>query len=479
MTARELLEPEGQAGAMLLGRITGRTLPHPRDKMPVMSDALLRNAADRKEAVLRVAMIGCGEVAFYMTAPALMSARNARLVLAMDIHADLAASMGRACNVPYTTDLQEVLRHPDIDAVLISAPHYQHQPLTLAAAAAGKHVMCEKPMACTLQQADQMIMACEAAGVHLGINMIARYEAATGRARALVASGAIGEVTAVNVHFTIQKPETYWDGGFTGRAASPWRRYWTSAGGGVLMINIVHELDRLCFVSGLHVVSASAEVGTLMTDVEVEDTATVSYRFSNGALGSITASSCAPGNRSFGLQIIGTEGQIILGAFAASLLREKLKKQDRTYALRRVLPSPLMQWFNRRSLQVFTVNNVPGLKRDRWTTVRVPLGTDPRRLYIESFADAVLRGHRPDICGEKGRQVLAAVLAAYDAAQAGTRVMIREEDLSTTEALVRDRERNVCIYAWRPLPTALASRACQATPRADTRTASEESISAG
>lgn len=380
----------------------------------------------RQRPPLRVGMIGCGEIAYSVTGRALQAARNARLMLAMDVDPELAASMGRTFKVPHTTVLEDVLRNPEIDAVLISTPHDEHAAITIAAAAAGKHVMCEKPIACTVEQADRMILACEAAGVQLGINMIARYEAVTRAARELVAAGAIGRVTGLNAHFTIRKPDAYWDGGFTGRSRSPWRRYCESAGGGILMINIVHELDRLCFISGLDVVSASAEIATLSSAVEVEDTASVAYRFSNGALGSIAASSFAPGNRSFGLQVIGTEGQITFGAIAASLLRETIKQQGRSYALRRVLPAPLLARLNRGSMQVFTVKDVPGLRRDRWTRVRVPVRADPRRTYIESFADAVLAGRPPEIRGQDGLKILEAVLAAYASARTGTRCLVRD-----------------------------------------------------
>lgn len=379
-----------------------------------------------QKPALRVGMIGCGEIAYSATARALKAASGARLMLVMDVDPALAASMGRAYGVPHTADLQEVLHNPQIDAVLISTPHDQHEPITVAAAAAGKHVMCEKPIACTVEQANRMIEACEAGGVQLGINMVTRYEAVTRAAHELVASGAIGRITGLNAHFTIRKDDAYWDGGFTGRSQSPWRRFWKSAGGGVLMINMVHELDRLCFVSGLDVVSASAESATLATDVEVEDTASVTYRFGNGALGSITASSFAPGNRSFGLQVIGTEGQITFGAIAASLFREAMKRQGRSYMLRRILPSPLLAHLNRGSMRVFTVKNVPGLRRNRWTTVRVPVAADARRLYIEAFADAVLAGRPPDIGGQEGRRILEAILAAYESARTGTRCLIED-----------------------------------------------------
>lgn len=408
---------------------------------------MVEGAWRRQGPALRIGMIGCGEIAYSMTARALKAASNARLMLVMDVDPELAASMGQTYGVPHTTDLQEVLQNPQLDAVLISTPHDQHEPITIAAAAAGKHVMCEKPIACTVEQADRMILACEAAGVELGINMVARYEAVTRAARDLVASGAIGRITGLNAHFTVRKPDAYWDGGFTGRSLSPWRRYWTSSGGGVLMINIVHELDRLCTVSGLDVVSASAEIATLATNVEVEDTASVTYRFNNGALGSITASSFAPGNRSFGLQVIGSEGQITFGAFAGSLFRETIKRKGRSYMLRRILPAPLLARLNRGSMQVYTVNDVPGLKRDRWTKVSVPVAADPRRLCIEAFADAVLAGRRCDIGGVEGRRILEAVVAAYESARTGTRWVIE------------DHQPPVCPFAQAAAPLDLDGRA--------------------
>jgi UDP-N-acetyl-2-amino-2-deoxyglucuronate dehydrogenase len=373
---------------------------------------------------LRVAMIGCGEIAYSATAKALKSARNAELALVMDVDPELAASLGQSFNVPYTSDLEEVLANPDIDAVLISTPHVDHELLTVRAAEAGKHVMCEKPIACTLEQADQMIQVCERAGVRLGINMVSRYEAVTRAAKRLIASGAIGRIIGLQVHFMIHKPESYWDGGFTGRSKSAWRRFQLSAGGGVLMINMVHELDRLRFISGLDIVSASAESGTLSSQVEVEDYAVVNYRFSNGALGTVTASSCAHGDRCHGVQIIGTHGQVTFDIIAASLLRQTVRRKGRSYYLRRMVPDRLLAPFLRRSMQVYTTKDVQGLKRNRWQTIRVPAGTNPRQIYIEKFADAVLTGGQPEITGEEGRQVLQAVLAAYGSARTGRRWMI-------------------------------------------------------
>ena len=381
-------------------------------------------AEESTPGTLRVGMIGCGEVAYSLTGKSLSNARNARMVLAMDDSLERARSFGAAFGVPATDRLDQVLENPEVDAVVISTPHVDHEPLTVRAAAAGKHVMCEKPIACTLDQADRMIEACKSAGVFLGINMVARYESVTRSARDFVQSGAIGDVIGLNVHFTIRKPDSYWDGGFTGRARSPWRRSWASAGGGVMMINIIHELDRLCFIAGVRPVSVSADIATFCSEVEVEDSAAATYRFSNGAIGSITASSCAYGDRSFGVQIIGTHGQITFGAFAARLLRDTLKRNGRSYALRRIVPEALLTRLARPSLKVFTVRQIPGLKANRWNTLRAPVLGDARRLYVERFAEAVAEGREPEVGGAEGRRILEAVLAAYGSARTGTRWML-------------------------------------------------------
>ena len=113
---------------------------------------------------------------------------------------------------------------------------------------------------------------------------------------------------------------------------------------------------------------------------------------------------------------------------AASLLRETARRKGRYKMLKRIPPLPLLALLNRKSMRVFTVNAVPGLKRDRWTKVRSPWTADARRLYTEAFADSVLAGRRPDISGEEGRKILEAIMAAYHSAHTGTRQLIGDED---------------------------------------------------
>ncbi|OGG50805.1 MAG: hypothetical protein A3F84_17450 [Candidatus Handelsmanbacteria bacterium RIFCSPLOWO2_12_FULL_64_10] len=330
---------------------------------------------------LKIGMIGCGEIAYKATGKAIQAARNAEMVVAMDPVPDVAASFGKTFEVPHTTDVKEVLSRPEVEAVVISAPHYLHEPLTVQAAEAGKHVMCEKPIACTLGQADRMIEACRRAGVLLGINLVSRYEPSTVQGKALVAAGVIGKVIGLQFHVMAAKPESYWTGGYTGRVRTDWRTSREKSGGGVLVMNLVHDIDRFRHMTGIEAVRAFCEYDTYCTATEVEDYITVTYRYDNGAIGTATASSCARGGRGQGNRIVGTEGQVLFPG--------------------------------RRALEVFSLRGGDGLKAGEWTEVPFQPGGDSRQVYTERFAEAVFEGRRPDIPGEEGRKTLEALVAAY------------------------------------------------------------------
>ena len=328
---------------------------------------------------LRIGMIGCGEIAYKASGESILAASNAEMVVGMDPVEHVARSFGETYGTEATTNLDAVLGRPDVDAVMISTPHYTHAPLAIAAAKAGKHVMVEKPMACTLEQADAMLAACREAGVLLSVNLVTRYAPGAGKAKALIEQGAIGKIVAIQFHGAADKPDSYWTGGYTGRVQTEWRKLKEQSGGGILIMNFVHDIDRLRYVTGLEAVRVYAEYGTYATDVEVEDFITLSIRYDNGAIGNLLAASCARGNESTGDRIYGTDGQIV---------------------------------FDRRGLRVYTHNEVEGLMPGTWNEIEMPR-IDSRRVFIERFAQAVMEGRTPDIPGEEGRKTLEIIYAAY------------------------------------------------------------------
>ena len=328
---------------------------------------------------LRIGMIGCGEIAYRETATAIQAAGNAEMVIAMDTVEHVARSFGETYGLPATTRLEDVLEHPEVDTVVISVPHFLHLPLTVQAARAGKHVMVEKPIAVTLEQADEMIAACHAAGVRLGVLYVTRYNAEIVRARELIEQGAVGRIMALQFQLVSNKPESYWTSGYSGRVQTDWRKSKEKSGGGTLIMNLSHDMDRLRAITGLEAVRVYAEVDTFATDTEVEDTIALTLRYDNGAVGTLYACSCAPGAGSSGDRIYGTEGQIVFG-------------RDR--------------------LRVFTEAEVEGLERGAWTDVEPPV-VDARQVFVERFCQAVLEGAALDIPGEEGRKTLETIVAAY------------------------------------------------------------------
>jgi UDP-N-acetyl-2-amino-2-deoxyglucuronate dehydrogenase len=341
---------------------------------------------------LGVGLIGLGEIAYKSTGMVLQRTEKVQMIVGMDPVPDVAASYEAEYGIPCSTSLEDVLTHPQVDAVIISTPHHLHASLGIQAAEAGKHVIVEKPMATTLADADALIAACKRAGVLCSSKECGvRYQPATMKAKALIEQGAIGTVMATQVFGAANKPASYWTGGYSGRVQTTWRKSKMESGGGILIMNYIYDIYRLRFITGLEVTRVFAEYDTFRTPVEVEDFIAVTLRFANGAVGMFMAGSCAPGaansgirgTRAAGNRIFGTHGQIV---------------------------------FEDNQLLVYTENGVDGLTPGAWTELPFPTtsGDDPYVTYFDRFAEAVFEGREPDAPGEEGRRNLDVFLAAYD-----------------------------------------------------------------
>jgi len=189
---------------------------------------------------LGVGLLGCGGMGRAL-ARALAPIEEARLVAVWDKAGEAAAAAAEELGVEAARSLEDLLGNKEIGAVLVAAPQFAHAELTTAAAEAGKHVFCEKPMATTLADCDRMIEACRRAGVVLMIGQVCRYHAVHGKVRELVASGEIGRPVCITVHRL--------GGPWRGPAARPWRLRRETSGGNLLEIN-AHEIDFMRWVFG-------------------------------------------------------------------------------------------------------------------------------------------------------------------------------------------------------------------------------------
>lgn len=347
---------------------------------------VLRKALTRRPG-LRVGLIGCGEIAV-ANASAVQGAGNASIAMVMDVNPTVAEDIGQRYQVPYTTNVDELLGRDDVDAVLISVPHYLHAPLTIQAARHGKHVMVEKPIATSLADADAMVAACQEAGVKLSVIYCQRYLPYVQKAKALIEGGAIGKLLGVHLIHYLDKPVSYWTGGRTGRVATDWRASQEKSGGGILVFNIVHYLDIIRYLTGLEVTQVYSDFGVFDSPVETEDTISMSLRYSNPRdgensqiIGNVTAASCVRGAilAQQQLRIWGTEGQLIVGE----------------------------------PFQFYSLHQVEDYAPCQWHTLAEWEWGIERREYVRHFAAAVLGGQEPEISGQDGRAIQAIVEAAY------------------------------------------------------------------
>ena len=190
---------------------------------------------------------------------------------------------------------------PAVDAVYISTTNELHKAQTLAAAAAGKHVLCEKPLALTLADAREMVAACGKAGVVMGTNHHLRNAATHRKIRELIQSGAIGKPLFARVFHAVYLPPHL----------QGWRLTTPDAGGGVILDITVHDADTLRFVLGAEPVEAVAlsQQAGLATG-ELEDGVMAVLRFDNGVLAQLHDAFTVK-HAGTGLEVHGTEGSIL------------------------------------------------------------------------------------------------------------------------------------------------------------------------
>jgi predicted dehydrogenase len=333
---------------------------------------------------VRVGIIGSGNIARNHVEG--YQAAGAEIVGLVDVDTSVLARRALEWKVERTyTEVAELLASPDLDAVSVCTPNAAHAPATIAAAAAGKHVLCEKPVSLSLEEADAMIEACRTAGVLLQVDHHLRSNPSVERARAIIGSGELGRITFVRL-----RQAHDWGG----RSEVPLGfRTPALAGGGTLLDNGCHLFDLARHLAG-DVSEVYARTGTLTFEVQVEDTAQVSLRFAGGALGTIETSWTTTGwDQSF--LVDGTAGTL-----------EYTERGGRPHLRHLRRPSGDITW--------------DGTASTTWET---PPGTDHARA-VAAFV-AAIRGERSVPCsGEDGREAVRLALASYASAASGQPVPI-------------------------------------------------------
>ena len=229
-------------------------------------------------------IVGCGWVARDYVAPALATSSTARLSAACDPDPSALSRIAQnAAGVARHTDLADFLATPGLEAVYVATPNHLHRPIVEAAARAGKHVLCEKPMATSLADAEAMVAVCRAAGVRYATAFDQRFHGRHRRLRELVRDGRLGLLTAVRVHYACWTPAD-WSPPTTEGTHDNWRVDPARAGGGAFIDLAPHGLDLAQVLLGEPLVETKCLLQRRVFDYPVDDGAALIGRFRSGAL---------------------------------------------------------------------------------------------------------------------------------------------------------------------------------------------------
>ena len=246
-------------------------------------------------------IIGCGNIG-PTHVNVVKDSEQAELVQVCDVVEEKARKIAEEYDCSYVTSIEEMLANDDIQAISICTPSGMHSEQAIAAARAGKHILCEKPLDVTLEKIDAMIEAAEVNDVKLAGVFQYRTYLISKKVREAVRNGKLGKLVLGECHQKWHRSHEYY-------ASGTWRATWELDGGGTLMNQSIHSIDLLTWIMG-DVARLSSYCRRLVRNIEVEDTSVTNLEFTNGALGSIVATtSVTPGESSF-FELHGDRGSI-------------------------------------------------------------------------------------------------------------------------------------------------------------------------
>lgn len=261
---------------------------------------------------IRFALVGCGRISGKHIEALEQHRDGAELVAVCDSEAAaLAAAVARTGARGYAS-YEELLADPQVDVVVLCTPSGLHSTQGVKAAAAGKHVVTEKPMATRWEDGKRLVQACDDAGVKLFVVKQNRLNPTIQAVKHAIDDGRFGRIYLVTVNVFWTRPQSYYD-------AARWRGTW-EFDGGAIMNQASHYVDLLDWLVG-PVERVYAETATLARHIEAEDTGVVTVRWRSGALGTLNVTMLTyPKNLEGSVTIIGEKGTVRVGGLAVNQL---------------------------------------------------------------------------------------------------------------------------------------------------------------
>lgn len=338
-------------------------------------------------------VIGSGGIARRRTIPeGIVPASNATLTAVFNPTQATNDAVAREFGARACRSVEELLA-ADVDAVYLASPPHVHREQTLACAAAGKHVLCEKPLGLTVADAEAMIAGCRGAGVRLGTAFMMRFHAQHQAALKLIREGALGQPVFGRAQLSCWYPPM----------PGAWRQDPTLSGGGSLIDMGGHCIDLLEMFFG-PVTAVNCFTNRTVHAYASEDSAVVNLRFANGALGVVDAFFCMPDEASQNrLELCGSQGSVLasgtIGQAADGTMTAILKSGAQAYD----------------ACQARTEGGV------------VPIAPPPANTYraeIEEYGCSILEGREPSNSGALGLQSQRILAACYESARLDRTVAI-------------------------------------------------------
>lgn len=341
-------------------------------------------------------VIGCGGIADRRTLPGMMLADNAELVAVMDTNPETAEKVRKKYGAEraFTNDA-DLLALGGMDAVYIASPVFCHRAQALAAARAGKHILCEKPLGLTSAESEEIAAECRKQGVKLGSGLMMRYHAYHQAMKRLIAEKKLGQIVSMRAQLTCWYPE------ITGN----WRQDKKLSGGGALADMGIHCIDLLQYITGSKAEEVASFVGNETFHYSADDSACVIMKMDSGATAYVDANFNIPDAAArCRLEIYGTRGSILaegtIGQVEGGKAEVQLSDGPRGYdaAQNRADAAP--------------------------AELKVQLGNMYAK-EIEAFGSAVLNDTVPPVSGDDAIQVQKVIEAAYRASEERKYVRIK------------------------------------------------------
>jgi predicted dehydrogenase len=323
-------------------------------------------------AALRWGLVGTGDIARRRVAAALRDAPGGELHAVASGRPERARSFAAEHAIPRVfDDWRDLVCDPEVDAVYVATPVRWHAEPAIAAAAAGKHVLCEKPMAMDVAEAEAMVDAARRHGVRLGVAYYRHHYPLVARLRSLVSSGALGRPVFVQAQAFER---------FDPRPGDPraWLLRRSESGGGPMMDFGCHRLEVFLDLMGPVAEARGLSTNVLFRDRDVEDACVAHLRFASGALGVLAVAHAARQSRDL-LEVVGTEGSAHVPVLNEGRLR---------------------------------LTTAAGTSEEHH-----PAPANLHQPLVEDFVSAVREGRSPAVSGEVGLAVSRVLAAIFGAAE--------------------------------------------------------------